>query len=121
MKYFILFLLLPSISFSDSLIVGGFSKHPYGEYNQTHPAIGYEKDGLEVAAYYNSYSEISYSLIGSHKFNKDYGVKFGVATGYEGKTKNIGKLTPLIQLAYYQDNYTLGFGVVSTVTFKVNL
>ena len=59
--------------------------------------------------------------MGNHKLNKDYGLRFGIATGYEGKEKNIGGLVPLFQIAYHQDNYILGFGFVSTINFKINI
>ena len=109
------------MSFADSLILGGFSQHSYGDFNEVHPAIGYERKGVEVAAYYNSYEELSYSFAITHKLNKDYGLRLGLATGYEDKAKTVGGLIPMFQLAYYKPNYTLGFGFVNTVTFKVNL
>lgn len=121
----ILLLLLPVLSSADKLIIGGFSEHYGTVTNQVNYALGYQKNNIEIAAYYNSYYEnsIAFSVHDykwHHNSNK-IGFKYGLVTGYEGREVSYHGLSPIVQFIYSGNNYDLGFGAVSTLTLKVNI
>jgi hypothetical protein len=92
MKKLIFFIMLfSSFAHANSVILGGFSKHlgALGEYNETHPAIGYALDnGLEFGAYHNSIEKTSLFIAKTETpwrfkgFN--FGYRVGAASGYGG-------------------------------------
>jgi hypothetical protein len=93
MKHLILLtLLLSTQAQADKLILGGFSHHFQNRelgYNEIHPAIGIERNGLELALTVNSFDRPSLMLA---KIDKpfsfkgfDFGYRVGLGTGYEDK------------------------------------
>lgn len=55
------------------------------------------------------------------KYN--FGIRFGLVYGYHSKIVEVGSLyfPTVTQVMFYEDNFELGLGAVSTVTFKVNI
>lgn len=143
----ILLLLLPVLANADKLIIGGLSKHfealTYIP-NEKHQAIGYERDGLEIAYYRNSINKNSLSVSKIDRLWKldngfSVGYKFGIANGYTGSIMpdadkdgtpepvdaNKYGLMPLAQfIISHESKYftvDLGLAPVSTLIFKVNI
>lgn len=114
-----LLLFSPTV-FADSLIIGGFSKHPEYQgqtFNEEHHAIGYEWNSFQVARYKNSYGRWSNSVSKVNKINADWGYRIGLADNYE----EFGGIVPITQIIYDQERYEIGFGLVTTVIFKVKI
>jgi hypothetical protein len=95
----LLTLLLSTFAQADKLIVGGVSHHfedSVCEYNETHPAIGLERQGYEVGAYKNSIEKTSFFIAKIekpyHKFGLDFGYRVGAASGYSGTYECDGKI-----------------------------
>ena len=82
---------------ADKLILGGVSKHFITgehdcEFNENHPALGYEGKGWETGMYYNSIENISLFVTKIErpwKITKSIsaGYRVGIASGYKGKTE----------------------------------
>ena len=150
MRYLIfIFLMFPFFVHADSVIIGGFSNHPYPrqaeminyyqgyardgnpirssfytrqeatEYRERHPAIGVERNNTSFVLFINSYSEPSFSLTRKKLFFDNFGIRYGAATGYEQQAGNINGFIPIIQAGYFSKNYELTFGSVTTIIFKV--
>ncbi len=139
----LLTLFLSTFAHADKLIIGGFSKHigyPV-ELNESHPAIGLERDGVEYTFYHNSLERTSFALtrINRKAISKHFsiGARFGIATGYDDYTTK-GKdgrnytmngmplgLMPQAQfLITHESKYLtidLGLAPISTLIFKVNV
>lgn len=142
-----LLLLLPLSVNADKLIVGGFSHHFDGvfdtryEFNESHPAIGYERNNWEIGAYYNSVRTTSFFISRIDRlYHYEYfslGYRVGLASGYEritwenedGETIPTtfikGGVMPQAQLLISHESkfitVDLGLSVVSTLNFKLNL
>ena len=140
---FLLLLLLPSISFSDKLILGGVSYHYYKPVllNEKHVAIGLEHDKWEYSVYNNSFNRTSLSLsIINRKWNLGKfkaGYRYGISTSYpttkvkgiDGKMHKLegvykGVMPQAQALLSHESKYVtvdLGLSLVSTLILKVNL
>jgi hypothetical protein len=95
----LLTLFLSTFAQADKLIVGGVSHHFEEikcEFNETHPAIGLERNGYEVGVYKNSIEKTSFFIAKIEKpyskFGLDFGYRIGAATGYNGVYECNGKL-----------------------------
>jgi hypothetical protein len=95
----LLTLFLSTFAQADKLIVGGVSHHFKEircEFNETHPAIGLERNGYEAGVYKNSIEKTSFFIAKIekpfHKFGLDFGYRIGAATGYNGVYECDGKL-----------------------------
>jgi hypothetical protein len=98
MKYIIILLTLLSSTqaHADKLILGGFSYHATNRemnYNEVHPAIGLQRDTLELGLTINSIERPSVwvsKLSQPFKFGKfDFGYRLGVGTGYDDKVMDV--------------------------------
>lgn len=95
--------------------VGGMTHYREVRYNETHPAIGIEKNGNEMTVFKNSLGDSSISMARVTKNSHGFGSRIGVAL-YE----NHGFI-PVAQFGYFGENYDVTFGMVSTIIFKVKL
>lgn len=139
----IILLFIPSLVNADKLILGGFSKHlgyPV-PLNESHPAIGIEKNNTEYVFYHNSLNRTSFAITKLNRKpitdNVSYGFRVGIATGYndftttgyDGKSYSmrgmpLGLMPQAQFLLSHQSKYIttdLGISVISTLTFKLNL
>jgi hypothetical protein len=111
------------------------------DYNEVHPAIGIERNGLELALTVNSLNRPSVMIAKLEQpyqykgFN--FGYRLGVGTGYEPRELHRDEeyyykhdngwngLKPIAQLVASTtiDRVTIdfGFSTVSTVIFKINI
>ena len=147
MKLLLILLLLPLSVSADKLIIGGFSHHVDGvfdtryEFNDSHPAIGYEWNKWEAGAYYNSVRKTSFFISRIDRlYHYEYfslGYRVGLASGYEritweneeGETIPTtfikGGVMPQAQfIISHQSKFVtvdLGISLVSTLSFKLNL
>ena len=93
---------------------GGYSYHPEKRYNEQHPAIGYEHNGIEVSYFLNSYNDMALSVSRIVKNKDGLGARLGVARYEQG-------LLPIVQFGYFEKNYDLTFGMVSVLTLKIEV
>jgi len=134
---------MPSLLFADKLIVGGFSKHigyPV-PLNETHPALGLERDGVEYSFYHNSLERTSFAItrISRKPISDSFsiGARFGLATGYGDATVEgydgrdytmdglpLGIMPQAQFMISHESKYLtvdLGLSQVSSLIFKVNI
>jgi len=132
-----------TIAQADKLIIGGVSEHIGSPVplNETHPGLGIERNGYELAVYHNSLDRVSFVVA---KLRQPWrlgpvkaGYRIGLATGYEDATREgydgrpysmdgvVGGLMPQVQAVF---SYSLGgvtmdagLSAVSTLTFKVDI
>ena len=122
MRVFVAILLLvPVLCMGDSVIIGGFSKHPYGAFNESHPALGYQSDNYEMAVFKNSYGSPSLMVTKIDTLYKSWGYRIGVANNYKKDAIAINGYKPILQAVYFSNNYDIAFGPVTTITFKVGI
>jgi len=97
MRVFILLTVFVStFAQADKVILGGFSYHykPDFEMNEAHPAIGFEKDGLELSIFKNSHSNTAFSLAKIERpwqwKSLQFGYRYGLASGYDKIVYELG-------------------------------
>ncbi len=119
LKFLFLLILAPSISIADSIAFGGFSKHDeiYGELNEIHPSFIYQTEKYETGFYRNSFDKWSRMAAIKRPVHKDWFLRIGVADNYPIR---LGFL-PIAQAVYSSNNYDISLGMITVVSFKVNI
>ena len=128
-------LLISDYALADTYIGYSHTKHLLSEgLNDSHPMVGYEKDGLGGVAFINSFDKLSLGLYNSYKFvnkgNLSVKVRYGLTTGYTKKQHRNGQTytahAPFVMpgvmaivipaVSYKQDKFTYSFEQLGDAT-----
>lgn len=92
------------------LFVGGWSKHLSNKksLNETHNTVGLSHRDFELMNFNNSYNNNSTYLGYHYDFNKYFGLRMGIVSGYSNMEYNIEGFIPVVQPTFRYEVLTFG-------------